>query len=498
MTTRIEVHDIGPVTEFEYEFTGPGLHILRGSQGSGKTTILRTVQLGVDGRTDVKPQKRDGTPRGEARVGGKRLRIAKQVREEGELGVEGLGDLDIAALHTPKYLDAATRDKHRIKTLVRLCGVRADASLFHDLLADESTFNEIVPTDSLETDDLVEMAARVKRAIEKEALRTEDREKTERANARAQAATVEGVDLTVETDEAALQAAWREAVEEHAALKRQRSDADEVIARAAKAREQLADLQVDGKSVAQLETDFNVARARSMDAHAEVERLRRELEHAELVHTAACDAMGSAAELLDQAKRNAQLTDGWQKDIDAAEQVACPTDEELRLAAEAETAASAAVTRGTEARRALAARDKATAHMGEADALATRARRLRDAAQDTARVLTDAIARIPHSPLRVRLNDSGDPRLVLETDRSEHEAFDELSDGERWPIIIQLAAAKNRLIVLPQAAYGELSPKTRADLDALARVHGCYILTAVADDGELRGEAFRREAEAAE
>ena len=126
----------------------------------------------------------------------------------------------------------------------------------------------------------------------------------------------------------------------------------------------------------------------------------------------------------------------------------------------------------------------------EAKAQEIVASRLRDAARDTQDVLSAAIAKIPGCPLRVVVDDNGDARLVLKTDRSETERFDELSDGERWPIIIGLAAGADRIIVLPQAAYGELSDATRTLLDGLARQHGCYIHSAQVDDGPLRCEAW--------
>lgn len=84
-----------------------------------------------------------------------------------------------------------------------------------------------------------------------------------------------------------------------------------------------------------------------------------------------------------------------------------------------------------------------------------------------------------------------DTRLVVATERSETELFEDLSDGEKWRVILPIAAAKNVLITLSQAAFGELAESSRAYLDTLAREVGCYILTAVADDGELRAEPYR-------
>ena len=160
-------------------------------------------------------------------------------------------------------------------------------------------------------------------------------------------------------------------------------------------------------------------------------------------------------------------------------------------AAEQRTKAREAITEGVKVRQAIEAKRKSEEHTVKAEALVIDARRLRDAARDTAQVLTDAIKTIPNCPLRVRLNDDGDPRLVIATDRSDAEPFEELSDGERWLEVVKIAAASNRLIVLPQAAFGELSESSRGTLDRLAREQNCYILTAVASDCELQARPWK-------
>jgi hypothetical protein len=79
---------------------------------------------------------------------------------------------------------------------------------------------------------------------------------------------------------------------------------------------------------------------------------------------------------------------------------------------------------------------------------------------------------------------------VLATDRSESEYFDELSDGIKWLHAVRIAAKANRLIVLSQAAFGELAPSSKAYLDRLARDNDCWILTAEAEDCELHGAPY--------
>lgn len=227
--TSISVKNIGPVIEFEYELKQTGLHILYGKQGDGKTTILRTAQLAVNGTVGTKPTKRDGAKNGEATIAGKTLRISRVVREEGELEVEGLGDLDITAIHSPSYNDAKTRDKYRIKSLVRLSGVRADITLFYELVGGRQEFDAIVDVAASETDDLVEMAGRVKRAIEKRALEAEKNAETAQANALAKTDQLEGVDLDAPHDEVKLQTELEQAIAQNAETRLQRGMADDAI-----------------------------------------------------------------------------------------------------------------------------------------------------------------------------------------------------------------------------------------------------------------------------
>ena len=483
--TKIAVRDIGPVTEFEYKMTGPGLHVLRGKQGAGKTTILRTVQLATDGRTDIKPTKRDATRRGEATVAGKVLRIAKRVQEEGEITVDGLGDLDIAALHSPKFKTPVIRDRHRINVLLRLVGVAADASLFHDAVGGPDAFRKIVSTHDLETDDLVEMAARIKRAVERRAQEHEREKESRLADARAAVQLVEGVDLSAPHDESALSAEMASSSEHRAALIQRDIDVTEVLMAAEKAQAEL-DAVERGPDVAEMEKAVATWRKRVVDREEALLAAEAEVSSAKAAHAHAVYALESA-------RRETETLAKWEATIKAGADVQAPTEQELAYAKNRWETAQEAVMCGVKVREALAAQKRAEASSAQAKEAGQRAERMREAAREAGRdVLSDAVASVPDCPLSIVPDLNGDPRLVIATDRSSEEPFEDLSDGERWPVILGIAASRNRLIVLPQAAYGELSPATRHQLHELAVEHECYLLTAEADDGDLRGEAYDR------
>lgn len=488
--TQISISNIGPVFEFECTLDTFGMYVLRGKQGAGKTTILRTVQLATDGRTDMKPTRRDGTPRGEATIAGKTIRIARQTREEGNLTVDGLGDFDISSLHTPKFIDKVTKDRHRIKVLVQLAGVKADASLFYRLVGGEETFQAVVGTNALETDDLVEMAAKVKRAFERAAIAHEEKEQTALANMRHHAGMAEGVDLEAPHDAEELQKQATDAAVSYAQLQQKRTDARIVMARAGEAQGELDAIVQPSLSVADATAAVETAAIICQNASAHVKECEETLQFAQVNARAALQLKDAAEQDHMAAQQHAETIDRWQVQIDAGKYINCPSNEEVADACAATQEATRAISAGMAVCKAIIARKNADEWKAQCQDAAKGARRLRDAAHDTMDVLTEAIAGIPDCPLKVKSMDDGSIRLVIATDRSETEPFDELSEGERWPVILKLAAASNRLIVLPQAAYGEFSDSTRLYLHNLAIEHKCYLLTAQADDGELRAELY--------
>jgi hypothetical protein len=489
----ISVNSVGPVVEFEYELTEPGVHVITGDHGAGKSTILRTVELATGGRVDMKPTKMDGAKSGTAVVAGKTIRIAKTTREEGELSLEGLSDLDLAGLHTPRFLDAATRDKHRIRALVRLANVAPDPALFHELLGGKEAFDATVDADAIQTDDMVEMAAKVKRCIEKAAQATEKQAETARARMAAQVEQCSGVPMDAPHDAKELQAILVAAIEAKTRISQQRADALETIQQAAEARANLLEIGPGPISPA----DATDALDRAKGAHAAaldtVESLEKQLERAR--HAAElAEAKVTAAEAAMEASRQYEATvAGWNSQIAAASKVECPTKEQMAEAVAAVDAANAAAELGAKVRAAIAARAEADRYASVAKEHEASAVRFRKAAAATQDVLSEALSAIPDCALKVWNDADGNARLVIETDRSEREPFDELSDGERYDVLIPMLARSGRIIVLSQAAFGELSPTIRGRVHELARQRGCFVLTAQADSGELRASLYQPE-----
>lgn len=485
-TPTIEIHNVGPIEEFRCELA-PGVTVLRGKHGAGKTTVLRTVQLATDGRADRKPAKSDGVPRGEATIAGRTLTITRTVRTEGELSVEGLGELSLDVLHCPKFDDAVIRDKHRIATLIRLAGVTADPTLFHDIVGGAGNFNAIVDVGSVKTDDLVDMAGRIKRRFEKQAQEFETKAETAQTRQIAERQAAEGVSLTAPDDSRVLERDLSDAITRRAALAEQVRAADRALLAVNEAQQRREQLP-PARSIAALQINLDNATKECQDAIACVELARAALAEVEKRQTAAQYARRSADDALSNALQEQAIRDELDRTIADHAAVDRPSDDDLDAAEKAVFSAQEACAYGQRVRMAKEAIKRAEGHVAEAQAASTAAKRMRTAAGQTQDVLSAAVAKIPHCPLRVVFDSDGDARLIVKTDRSDAELFDDLSDGQRWRVVLDIAAAAGKLLVLSQAAWGELSDGTRSQIDAMARERGCYILTAQADDGELRAE----------
>jgi hypothetical protein len=279
------------------------------------------------------------------------------------------------------------------------------------------------------------------------------------------------------------------AVEHRGKIMEKRNNALAVRKKAAEAREKMQGM-TQGQTVADATERLAAVAAARINAEKEVAELKAQLLAAEAELKNWQTKEQSAKDAVEAAKQQANLTAAWEADIKAAESAELPTEAQIADAENAVAQAAAAIELGVKVRAAKKAKQEAERFSEDAKKHGKSADWLRGAAAQVFDVLTESIKRIPNCPLGVRIDDNGDARLVLATDRSETEPFDDLSDGEKWPIIIQLAAAKNRCIVLPQAAYGEIGEAMRAQIDALAKQHGCYILTAQVDEGELRAAPY--------
>jgi hypothetical protein len=486
--TRVSIENIGPIDRAQFNFE-PGLTVIEGAPGTGKTTALETINLVVNGQKSSRITRRDGANRGQAEVDGKIVRISKTMRTEGELRVEGLGEFSIASLHRPPFKTAATCDRHRIQALAVIAGAKLERESFYHLLGGKADFADVVSSRAFESDDPVEITSRVKGAIEEECRRVEKLERSATESAKAQLELSEEVDTELPHNEATLQRDLEVAIREHSRVKEKREAWMRTVKAAEAARSRLAELP-PGKSVAEAQKFFEGASQSYEEKRTVVANLEARLAEAQADLKYEAASMLSAERELESAKRDVALRGELDAAIEAAGGAVETTENELDDAAEAVGEARQASKVGMQVRQAIEAKAKAQTHLDKAKDFREKAERLRNAAAGTFDVLSESIAKIEDCPLRVHLTEDNEPRLVVETDRSEREYFSELSDGEQLDVIMRIATRHNRLIPMSQGEFGELSPGLRDKLHELAVRHGAYIVTAVATDGELSARAY--------
>jgi hypothetical protein len=167
------------------------------------------------------------------------------------------------------------------------------------------------------------------------------------------------------------------------------------------------------------------------------------------------------------------------------------TPEQVKAAADVVCAARATLEAAQALTQRVAARRKADKHAAAKDAATSEAKRLRDAAEKCDAVLQSMLARAMPAGLTI-----ADGRLVYQRG-AKVERMGKLSNGERWKLGVDIALdampavdGRVKLIVISQEAWEGLDPANRAEIAEHARKRECVILTAEADNGDVRAEVF--------
>lgn len=476
---RIAATNLGPISEAEFFLKSPGVTVLVAPNGSGKTILLESIQAAARG--EGKLPLKDRTRKGSVEAFGATITIGGTCRHTGSFEVTNLeGRFDLSALVDPRIKSPAAADKARIKALVSLTGVEADAGLFrrHEAFDD---FDSIVTPEALATDDLVEMAAKVKARYDESALSCERRAEREFGQASA-LVTPSDIDLSEESDESVLQEAYNAARDEVTRLEEQAKNAAKIRDQVQKAEELLQEFgekeltEERSERIEWLETVDSAVDEKNRDIQkllALVEARRAEIKS---IQSQAVDSRARVAtidrQLESVAKAKAVLSDRTM--------LAPPDDQDIADAKEEQERAAAAITLGVKIREAKKNAAKAREHRKQADQETQRAGRYRDAAKATDEVLSGCI-QCPH--LRVE-SDGKTARLVTDHPiRGASIPYHDLSDGEKWTIAIDIGAdqvGEGGLLVISQIGWEGIDGLNRLSIHEHAVKRGVYILTAEA------------------
>ncbi len=486
----ITLENCGPVARLTIPVQS-GATILRGASDLGKSETIKAVSRLAGGREDVTCKA--GEAKGYVEGFGVRLGLGRTTRRTGELtalAIEdgfGLGTL----IDGDNLATAEAADRARIKALLRISGAKADLTKFHALLpGGKAAFEKHVQAKDVETDDPVEMAGRIKRALESSARRLESEADTEEGKATAKRNAGDGLDLTAETDAAKLQQAHSQAVAHHARLQQQRDAAEDAQASAAEAREKLQEATGEHATVAQIQDDLDAA-ARVMqerttivaDLQGQLAKAKSDLEMSKTIWEGQLERKRAAVKM-------ETLTAGWQEAIDKAAGVTGPQPEAVLAALDAVNQARKAIEQAAVIRAAKEQVDQAAKHLERAKELRMEARSVRDAGKETDAVLSAMVA----SPnLTVSQG-----RLMTHVEGRGNVFFHERSDGTRTRIACMEKLARVRalnadqLAIIPvgQRQWNDLAPAAKKELIGWAVENRACILTAeVTDDQTLTAEA---------
>lgn len=479
----VEINNLGPIEHLEFALPEKGVLELVGRCGVGKSIALKAIAGAFSG--DELPPVRDGQLKGDVRIGGLRVTVAKRSSRKGETDIRSLeSDFSLDDFVAGGNIkDPESADARRVRVVVRLLRAKVEAERFRSLVSDED-FARLVKPEDLDGDDLVAVQERIKRRFEAGTRQARTEAENCLARARAKAAEAEGVDMTAPSDETALRAAHTEAVADDAQLRAEAKAAQETLAKAEEGRRVLAEAEAryDGLSIADASAAVEAAdavlrekRAAQDELWAQLEALKARFAAAQAETVDAGRAQNAALETLKASERHFALLDGWRKSIDAAANVAAIPAEALEASASRVTEASRAIETGAIIRKARAAADAAEAERAKAQEHLDHATRLDEAAKGTEEILSEVVAS-SGVPLKIKQG-----RLWADKDGVET-LFGRLSDGERTIrgldlMINAVKCVEDAVITCGQQLWANLDPALKAECAQKVEAAGALMVT---------------------
>lgn len=476
-SNTISATNLGPIDSLEFSLREPGVTVLVAPNGSGKSILLEAVQAAAKGEGKV--PLRDRTRKGQVSAFGAVITIGGTCRHGGSFEVSNLeGRFDLAALVDPRIKTPAAADKARIKALVALTGVAASVNLFrqHELFQD---FDTVVSPASIQTDDLVEMAAKIKDDYDRAALQKERYADHQSGQASALTPPAD-LDLDEESDADILQSAYNEARDTLTRLQEQQRNAkatQKSIDDAQTLLNELGDKSLlDERS--RLEESVKTAEAAIQFKKSKIDELKLTIRQLEAEVTECSNTIVSSEVRLKSIQGHMELVDKARATI--SQSIGDIPEQSDIDEAEAEVAiAKTRIETGAKIRAALEALQRAKEHRAAATAAQDRANLYRDAGKATDEVLSSCI-KCPQ--LRVE-SDGKSARLVTDTARGTSIPYHDLSEGERWTLAIDIGADQvgaGGLLVISQVGWEGIDGKNRIAIHQHAVDRGVYILTAEA------------------
>lgn len=487
MTTEVlELENAGPIQgTFAIDVSkGPGLYVLRGSKGSGKSTVLKSLELlrGCDTTITI----HDGELSGHVSGFGVVRPLGARKRAKGDFELESLGDVSFADFVHPQGKTPETRDKQCIQALVALTGVKADPSVYYPIVFGKDAYDRLGVK---ATDDPILLASRVKEALDAIKRKLETTADVEQGNAD-QIERQAGEYPKDASDDVEAALAARDAAKKTAdRLYEQASQAAEQEKARHQAQKQLdaAKANYAGPTSVQARTIHDAAVDAYAKLEAKVEELKRELHTAQHAAQLAAEKATSSNATLQAAVSHEKTVSAWQIQLDAPV-MSAPTDEQLAEAAAAVAAANAAHELAVKVREARQRLEQAAKHKAAAADARKKAEKVKAAAGEVFATLAGQL-----KTTKIMVESVEDQvRLVCEHPRRRKKVFfngeTDLSEGERTMLAIEELLPRidsPGLFALPQESFAAIQPLDRKSLHAFAIERGIYVWGAIISDGPL-------------
>ena len=475
--SELKITDIGPIEELTIPVPEEGgVVVLRGRNGTGKTHALAAVDTLLGGKS--RPASRDGSLGAVIEGLGARLTVARRASRTGEIEIGHLEGEDPSLLVDPGLKDAGAADAERVRALLRLARAQPDPLAFAPLVGGETELRELCKESTLEATDVPALAGAIKRDLEAAARKSEN--EAENLSSRAEGVVATLRDLVGDVEEVLEGRSLVDArlIHENNIRKLERAESLQESSRkrieaADAARESLGMMGRDGT-----EDRFREAAAEFVEASERCTRLKEQLTSAE-------EEARKAAEEEGRQFTRKHEREALERSIAAAADAQVVPEAELLEMRRALEESGDVVERASIMERSAGLRADAKLLADQADIAKRTGNKLRIAAGGTEAVVTQAVAAICGEDMEIR-----EGRLMVRAPRGLV-AFCDLSQGERWRRALDIAVAavgEGGLLVVRQEAWEGLDPPNRKAVAEHAKSLRTVIVTAQADEGEIRAE----------
>lgn len=487
MTTKevLELENAGPIQgTFAIDVSqGPGLYVLTGSKGSGKSTVLKSLELlrGCDTTITI----HDGELSGHVSGFGVVRPLGARKRAKGEFELETLGDVSFADFVHPQGKTAETRDKQCIQALVALTGVKADPAVYYPLTYGKDGYDRL---GIKFTDDPILLASRVKEALDAIRRKLETTADVEQGNAD-QIERQAGEYPKDASDDVEAALAVRDAAKQLAdRIYEQASQAVERMKVHQQAQQQLdaAKTSYTGPDSANALASADAADQAAQTAGARVDELEKLLIEARENLKASRVAAGTAKETYRQALHHEETIATWQAQLDSAP-LPAPTDKQRVKAAAELASANAAHEQAVKVREARQRLAEAAKHKAAAAEARKKAEKVKAAAAEVFPTLAGQL-----KTTRIKVESVEDQvRLTVQHPKRGKVFFNgdgDLSEGERIMVAIDELLPRvgsPGIFDVPQEVFQGVQPADRVTIHAYAKEHGIYVWGAIVTDGPL-------------